>query len=458
MGTVPESSVVKKSVRSIESEPAQLATIEHPGAAVQPRGEEVASSLSDDREDREPTTEQIMAWRRDDALCPDDRSTPDQYPVLTNISAGFMYSKMVRPLDPAPPEYVTVPMEPWLLLDQRANLGVAVARWNLLWEAGQLRRRFFDRDDLPEPLAALSDLGDVNLTLVPRTPSRYFEYAPLLHLLPKRTLEANGLPVLRAGQWPFLADHAGIDDFLPGDFEARLSRAWAHTVWPHLESGSRMKAFSSDDPIKLLAQNLDFWIPAVTATIQERLRDFPEGDNHDHSEELGGPVTLNDGSVLTGAVTGRPRMGGPVWFGEEDAGYAVEETVYHADSTGRLRGILDAVRSNRVEDDFSDHWSFAREDFERKLHGKRRRVKVTFVEVPDTVPVQGPESEVIGNLVTNDFLSMLDVPNRRIVVLLNSGVSSKTEIASILGYANHSAVSKRLAQIRNEAQRYFDQL
>jgi hypothetical protein len=111
-----------------------------------------------------------------------------------------------------------------------------------------------------------------------------------------------------------------------------------------------------------------------------------------------------------------------------------------ADQTGRLRGILDAVRSHRIEDDFSSHWSYAREDFERKLHGKRRKVKVAFVELPDTVPVQGPESEVLGSLITNDFLALLDVRNRQIVVLLASGVTSKTEIADILGYANHSAV------------------
>ena len=160
--------------------------------------------------------------------------------------------------------------------------------------------------------------------------------------------------------------------------------------------------------------------------------------------------------MLPGAVTGNPRMGGPVWVGEDDAREALVETIEAADQTGRLRGILDAVRSNRVEDDFSSRWSFAREDFERKLHGKRRKVRVRFVELTDTIPVQGPESEVLGSLVTNDFLALLDFRNRQIVVLLNSGVTSRTEIADILGYANHSAVSKRLTQIRRTAEAFFD--
>lgn len=404
----------------------------------------------DDRSDEhEPTAAEMLAWRRDNVFLPDAEATPEEFPCLKNMSAGFLFSGVVRPLEPAPPEYVALAMPHTSDLE----LAGAVGQWNMLWESAQFRRRFFDLDDMPEPMAKIADLGDVNVTFVPRTRSRYFEYAPLLHLLPKRVLDMFGLPTLRGGQWPFLADHAGIDDFMPPNFDARLARAWAWTVWPHLMSGSKMTAFSADDPIRLLAHNLDFWVPAVTAAIQDRLRDFPEVDKG----KTPGPVTLEDGSVLAGAVAGNPRMGGPVWFGEADAHDAVVETVEAADRTGRLRGILDAVRSHRIEDDFSSHWSYAREDFERKLHGKRRKVTVKFVELTDTTPVQGPESEVLGNVVTNDFLALLDTRNRQIVVLLNSGVTKKTEIADILGYANHSAVSKRLAQIRRTAEGYFDE-
>lgn len=407
--------------------------------------------------DRELTAAERLEWRRKDAFIPDDEATPDMYPSLRNVSAAFMANGVIRPIEPTQPEYATIAIDPGLGSEENTKAAVAVSKWNTLWEAGQFRRRFFDEDELPETMAEIADLGDINVTFVPRTSSRYYEYASLLHLLPKRMLEQFGLPALRGGMWPFLADYIGIDDFLPVDFEGRLSRAWAYRVWRHLESGSKMRAFTRDDPIKLLAHNLDFWVPAVTATIQDRLREFPEVDKGKDPSELGVPVTLVDGSILPGALTGHPRMGGTVWMGEEEASWIVEDTVENADATGRLRDIMDAVRSHRIEDDFSAHWSYAREDFERKLHGKRRKVKVTFVEVPDTTPVQGPESEVVGNLVTNDFLAMLDARNKQIVVLLNSGVTSNTEIADILGYANHSAVSKRLAQIRAQAERFFDQ-
>jgi hypothetical protein len=399
-------------------------------------------------EERVPTAAEMRERRRDDVFLPEAEATADEFPSLQNISAGFIFSGVVRPVQPAPPEYVTLSMPH---TSDREFL--AIAQWNMLWEAAQFRRRFFDLEDLSEPMAKVANLGDVNVTFVPRTRARYFEYAPLFHLLSKRVLDMFGLPLLRGGQWPFMADWAGIDDFLPADFEARLARAWAWTVWPHLVSGSKMKAFSDDDPIRLLAHNLDFWVPAVTATIQERLRDFSEVDKG----KTPGSVILEDGSELAGAMAGNPRMGGPVWFGNDDAHDAVVETVEAADQTGHLRGILDAVRSHRIEDDFSSHWSYAREDFERKLHGKRRKVTVAFIELTDTVPVQGPESEVLGNLVTNDFLALLDARNQQIVVLLNSGVTRKTEIADALGFANHSAISKRLAQIRRTAEVYFDE-
>jgi hypothetical protein len=408
------------------------------------------SRVTDTNEDQmtaesEPTAAEIEEWQREHLFASPDDITDERYPRMTNISAGFIFRAITMPLQPDRPEYATIESDGSL-----EAVGM-IGQWNLAWETGQFRRRYFDEDDLTPQLRRIAELGDVNVTLVPRTRSRYWEYAPLVHLLPRAILERFGLPLLRAGQWPFLADLGGIDRFLPGDFEQRLSRAWASAVWPHLVSGSGMRAFSNDDPIRLLSHNLDYWLPPVTQVIQDTLRLLPEIDNGIEP----GPVTLEDGSTLEGAIAANPRMGGDIWAGEEEAAEMLEFTVDAADETGQLRGILDAVRSNRVEDDFSGHWSFAREDFERKLYRKRSKTQVRFVELKDTIPVQGPESDILGSLITNDFLALLNKRNRQIVVLLSSGYTKKTQIAEILGYANHTPVSKRLAQIRQAASDFF---
>lgn len=51
---------------------------------------------------------------------------------------------------------------------------------------------------------------------------------------------------------------------------------------------------------------------------------------------------------------------------------------------------------------------------------------------------------------------MLDRKERQVVVLLRSGVTRVGEIASQLGYAYHSPVSKALARIRRKAANFFD--
>ena len=406
--------------------------------------EAAAVTVSDEPE---LTEEEIEAFRREQIFAEGDKIRPELYPRMWNVSTAHMYHAIIRADDPERAEYVTVPHGDL----NSVEMSLAAAEWNMLWEAAQFRRRFFDEDELPHPLSDVADRGDLNVVFVPRTRSRYYEYAPLFHLLPRATVERFGLPLLHGGQWPFLMQPGDVDRYLPADFEDRLARAWAWAVWRHLMPGSPISAFSKDDPVRLLSHHLDFWLPAVTQTMEGILRDFPVVGNG--VEE--GPVPLVDGSVLLGATKANPRKGGDLWRGEGEAAEVLAATVDEADATGRLRGILDAVRSNRVEDDFSDRWSYAREDFERKLYRKRSKVKVRFVELTDTIPVQGPEAEVEGRIVYGDFLALLDERDRQIVVLLHSGETKLTDVADLLGYSNHSAVSKRLRRIRSQAERFF---
>src|SRR6266567_776800 len=59
-----------------------------------------------------------------------EHAAPDVYPGLWNMSAGFMCKAVVRPEDPARPEYVTVPLRPGIWDDANLALSVAISKWN----------------------------------------------------------------------------------------------------------------------------------------------------------------------------------------------------------------------------------------------------------------------------------------------------------------------------------------
>lgn len=379
---------------------------------------------------------------------------PDQYPRFANMSAGFLQDLLLRPAHTLPVEYVYVPMPAG-----RRSLSTAgrLAMWNGAWETAQLRNRIkYFVHELPKEVRPIVRLReDINVTFVPRWDhSRYNAYAPLFHLLPRRTLVRFNLPVLGTGFWPSLF---AAKQVLPADFDARLERAFASHIWPYLSPGSRLDGFSRDDPIRLLAHNLDYWLGPITDMVQVQLRTYgrPETTEPEVAAKMA-KARLDLGDRELGVTVERPLRGGDLWRGEDDARAATAELVDRADARGQLRGILEAVRGARVEEDFSARWSFAREDFERRLYSKRRKIKIRFVELTDTIPVHGPESEVEDRLIYEDFLAVLDRKERQVVVLLRSGFTRVGEIASQLGYANHSPVSKALARIRRKAANFFD--
>lgn len=141
----------------------------------------------------------------------------------------------------------------------------------------------------------------------------------------------------------------------------------------------------------------------------------------------------------------RPLKGMRLWSGEDEAWAVAQDLVELADRGGRLRNLFDAIQSARVEDDFSPRWSRAKEDFERKLYRKRSRHRVSFVELPDTIPVLGPDSEVDANRAWDTLFSVVSPKEGQVVVCLRSGNTTLSDIAKDLGYANHSAISKQLA-------------
>lgn len=392
----------------------------------------------------------------------DDERTPARFPSMRTLSAAFMYSFVPVPDENLVPEFVTVPVR-----DIHERL--FVAEWNWMWEAGCLRT-MRDERDLPKGFKWLRRFRGHNLYLLPGGGADvYHRFAILHHLLPLDVIERFGLPPLHRGMWPFTADTMHSAAF-PADLECRLERAWSYHIWPLL-TGGRLGArrnYSSTEPLRLLSHGLEYWLPHAFATIEELVSDGFDPVPLDTDELRVRYEDIRSNQRVEGLDIARPRMGGYLWCGEGEARDITEAIVRSADADGRLSALIDAVRTNRIQDDFSDRWSREREDFDRAFHHKRAKTKVVFVEMPGTIPVQGPHAEIdhvevvgesdtagdaVSNVVWEELLSAVDVKSRRIIVVLRSGVTKVGEISKILGYANHSPVSKRLRRIREAATR-----
>lgn len=392
-----------------------------------------------------------------------DELQPEVWPELYSLSAGLIYRFLPRPKQPAQPEFLYISAEGARRRHSGASelemLGI-LSRWNTAWEAAQLREEmqlFYRDEDLVEKIApTLSLLKDRNVYLLPDTKERYHAYLPLYALLPLHTLKKYGLPPIRKKLWPSIGPDFGFGSrVLPSNFKHRLSLAVASHIWPSLNSGSNLLAFNKDEPIRLLAHDLDFWLPHITSVAEQRMRsfDFVEFDDEKERSEL---LKIQQGIPADeGVFVDRCRQGGYVWLGEDDAYDATKEMVGCADKNGNLRSLMDAIRSNRVEEDFSDRWSYAREDFERKLYKKRQKVSVKFVELDQAFGVAGPESEFSEELLWQDFFAILNAKEKQIVVCLRKGATNLTEVARSLGYSNHSPVSKALSRIRAKAMKYL---
>ena len=388
---------------------------------------------------------------------------PDWFPALRNFSAADFWTFLPCPQTSMPPEYVEVQLparsvrKAQHVRDAHVRLEVFCVEWNLAWQAQHIRYDLM-HDRVPPELAWLNECEQTNITFAPRIGRhRYWSYAPLYHLLPKRILDRHGLPALKAGIWPTTLALDYVHQVLPTDFDARFSRAVAEQFWPHLSGGRPLSSFAGSEPLRLLAHNLDFWLPHADRVATDRLRargPVPFDDAKPDQAERLRELKLQ---MPPGVDVDRPYYGGSIWMGEDEAAEATREVVESADQRGSLRALIDAVQSNRVEEDFSPRWSFAREDFERKLYKKRSKLQVRFVELTDTIAVHCPESEVHENLIFEDFFGLLDEKARTIVVCLRSGTTNLSEIASKLGYANHSAVSKALGRIRQQARRFISE-
>lgn len=403
---------------------------------------------------RHQIEDDILLEIKNDMLLNETEFSRDEFPNLYNLSSAFIFGHLPIPKEKKRPEFVFL-KDYYQNQKRRAEKEVTIAEWNMIWEVGHLRTDFF-WGKLPTELEWLKDYEGENIYLIPdQKDFPYQTYAPLFHLLPKTTRNKFSLPLIKKGNWPFTVDFDShlIGDLFKNNFLTQFSNAFAYHIWPLLDRQNKLNAFSENDSITLLAHNLKYWLPSMYSVIEDAVQEFGrvEPQSKDQLKKI---KTIQ--KQYPEIDVKLPLMGGHVWLGEDEAWEFTKRLVDKADENGQLRNIIDTIKSNRVHDDFSDKWSYAKEDFERKLYSKRNKVKVNFIEIDETTPIHSQTSEIDNNLLWDDMLSLVDKKERRVVVCLKKGITNHKEISEILGYKNHSPVTKTIKKIRDKAIKELD--
>lgn len=385
-----------------------------------------------------------------------DEIDENGYPFIRNMSAAFFYTFLPSlEGDDSIPEYAFV--NPISFAEK-----TFIAEWNMAWEAGSLRSEFFEQreSNIPDSFRWLENLKDKNAYLVHNiSDSIYDTYAPLYHLLPLNYLKRYQLPLLKDGFWPnsIFSPMLGVK---AENFNDNFNKAFSTYIWSFLNKqlGNKPQSdFSHNDPIVILSHNMDFWLPYAYKASEEKLKSFGRVDIEDTSQLL----TLNEinqgfEKEGDGIIANRPYKGGYLWSGKEEAEAITEQILLLANERSDLFNIIDRIKSDRVDDDFP-RWSKAKEDFERALYKKRsKKFKVTLVELKDDIAIHSPHSQLFEDELCEDFIAILNEKERKIVLLLRSGITKQKEISEILGYSNHSPVNKKLAKIRKQLKCYLE--
>jgi hypothetical protein len=255
-----------------------------------------------------------LDFAREHCIPAEGDTTSEQYPELSNLPGAPIYSLLPVVDRPGNPEFAFYKFDPATV---DATTELFLANWNTLWEAAQSRRDVFSEhhryaDRISNRLSWIKTIPEgVNLYLFPDHGGiRYEVYASLYHLLPRRTLQRFGLPVLRRGLWPFFVHDPWTHLLLPEDFEEKLARAFATHLSPLIDSGSRRHAYSPTEPLAVLTHNLSFWLPFAYRVAESIMRtvDRVPFENEQHERRC---KQLRE-SAPSGMRIETPRYGGPL--------------------------------------------------------------------------------------------------------------------------------------------------
>ena len=329
-----------------------------------------------------------------------------------------------------------------------------VYEWNRSLSGGFARPA--EAHDYVERGLGLRNLTNPNLVLVPRQRNGYSElHGMLASLVPSAILAEFGIPKVKANLALILRRRL---DPLPANYAERACAAFEKYIWTKLAPAARLRSdfFSPTSPLRLLAGDAQFWMHRLYRIALDRAEDAPEAresedDKWDPLDQLEQQFKASIPADNPHAFhVRRPLVGGTICDVDDpdECDYFVEEMIHGAGVMDSLGPVIEALHAHRTHDDFSDRYSWVKEDFERSFYSKRSKLKVSVIETIDEMPVWSADDEQgYERVLFRDMMAFLDRNDRHLVLALRSGKTT-TEIARELGHSGHAAVSRRIKKLR----------
>jgi hypothetical protein len=399
------------------------------------------------------------------------------------ISNAFLYQAEITQSDrwnygPLEIHFVPEPQD-----SSRLEFTGRVAIWNRKQTGGYFR----DTESL-EFLQSLGiDLGQNPNHVIAPTHCGYSELLGMLgSLLPDSLLGQYDIarPVASFWLYPFV-DAIGIRskrldeaeesevDIADIDLECLTNRhlktlAWAiprafeRWIWKQLVKRDRfgIRNYSKDSSLRVLSGDIRFWMHRLYRIAIDLYEDVPPTQYEEKDwvslkelqRQLDSEVPKAD---LINVELKRPRMGGCLWHEDsgEDRDRIADLLIDGDPTTESLEPIVDAILSNATHEDFSDRYSWIKEDFERSFYSKRSKIKVKLCEFVDECPVhEGTETPGYEDILFRDVMAFFDQREQRIVLALRQG-RTKSAIAEELGHSGHASISRRIKKIEHKMRR-----
>lgn len=324
--------------------------------------------------------------------------------------------------------------------------------WNSAYEGGLCRDAEL-LDSVQKIIPSLGSRSNPNIFLVPTISGGSMLDLMLRSVIPSRLKSQSRLDT--SGSANLWLVPTGLHQ-LSSDYFRRCRETFERYIWSKLQRSGRSKydCFSVNDPLRLLSADDGYWKARLYRVALYYYEQFEEAYNVDQDwdslEGLRERFFEEAPDATDDFLIRRPRKGGTLWFEDDDdeCEAVVEDMLDGLGVLDPVQPMLDLIHSHRVHEDFSDKYSWVREDFERSFYSKRSKVKVVLVETVDELPVwSADECYLDEGTVFRDLLACFDKRDQRLLIAVRRGFT-QTEIASDLGLRGHASISRRINKIK----------